>query len=239
MNSLVGLTMDAHGGLERWRRFEHVSAHLRNGGVLWPLKHPQGAFSDVHVRVALRRQWASHSPFLEPDLRTSVEPHRVAIETAAGHLVDERLEPRESFAGHQLETPWDRLQLAYFAGYAMWNYLTAPFLFAMDGVASEELLPWHERGEAWRRLKVTFPDTLATHSAVQTFYVGSDGLLRRHDYDADVLGGTAAAHYVYEYQDFSGLLVPTRRRVLGRRPDGTPEPEPSIVTIDLSEVEFT
>jgi hypothetical protein len=239
MNSLTHLTIDAHGGLERWRQFTQVSAHLRTGGVLWPLKHQQGALDDVNVRVDLRRQWTSHSPFLKPDLRTSVEPHRVTIETTDGRLVEERLEPRESFVGHRVDTPWDRLHLAYFAGYAMWTYLTAPFLFAMKGVASEELPPWHEHGEAWRRLKVTFPPTIATHSAVQTFYFGSDGLLRRHDYDADVLGGTPAAHYVHDYQEFSGLLVPTRRRVFGRRPDGTPAPEPLIVTIDLSEVEFT
>jgi hypothetical protein len=30
MNSLVQLAIDAHGGFERWRRFEHVSAHLRS-----------------------------------------------------------------------------------------------------------------------------------------------------------------------------------------------------------------
>src|SRR5689334_8921262 len=27
--------------------------------------------------------------------------------------------------------PWDRLHLTYFLGYALWNYLTAPFLFAL------------------------------------------------------------------------------------------------------------
>jgi hypothetical protein len=238
MNSLARLAIDAHGGLERWQRFTHVSTLLHNGGVLWPLKHPQGAFDEVHVRVELHRQWASHSPFLTPGLRTSMEPLRVAIETTDGHLVEERLEPRQSFVGHRLETPWDRLQLAYFAGYAMWTYLTTPFLFVMDGVASEELSPWREDGEVWRRLKVTFPVSIATHSTVQTFYFDSDGLLRRHDYDADILGGTPAAHYVHEYREFSGLLVPTRRRVLGRRPDGTAAPDPLIVTIDLSEVEF-
>ncbi len=121
----------------------------------------------------------------------------------------------------------------------MWTYLTTPFLFAMDGVATEELQPWRENGEMWRRLKVTFPHCIATHNTVQMFYFGSDGLLRRHDYDAEVLGGSPAAHYVHEYQEFSGILVPTKRRVLGRRPDGTPAPDPLIVTIDLSEVEFT
>jgi hypothetical protein len=239
VNNLLQLTIDAHGGLERWQRFENVSAHLLNGGVLWPLKHQQGVLDDVNVRVALRRQWASHSPFLDSTLRTSFEPHRVAIETTDGDVVEERLHPRDSFAGHRLETPWDLLQLAYFAGYAMWTYLTTPFVFAMDGVVTEELEPWAEHGETWRRLKVTFPLGIATHSTVQTFYFDSDGLLRRHDYETEVAGGTPAAHYVHEYQEFSGIRVPTRRRVLARTPNGQAVPEPLIVTIDLSEVEFT
>jgi hypothetical protein len=238
VNSLVQLTIDAHGGLERWRRFEQVSARLRNGGVLWTLKHQQGVIDEANVIVALRREWASHSPFPTAELRTSFEPHRVAIETTDGSVVEERLQPRESFQGHRVETPWDRLQLAYFAGYAMWTYLTTPFLFAMDGVSAEEVEPWREQGEAWRRLQVTFPESIATHSTVQTFYFGADGLLRRHDYDADVLGATPAAHYVHDYQAVSGILVPTRRRVFGRRPDGRPAPEPLIVSIDLSDIEF-
>ena len=106
MNSLVQLALDAHGGLERWRRFEHVSAHLRNGGVLWTLKHQQGVIDDVNVRVALRREWASHSPFVEPDWRTSFEPHRVAIEATDGSVIEERLTPRDSFAGQRPLAGW-------------------------------------------------------------------------------------------------------------------------------------
>ena len=189
MNSLVQLTLDAHGGLERWRRFEQVSAHLRNDGVLWALKHQQGVIDDVNVRVALRREWASHSPFVERNWQTSFAPHRVAIETTDGRVVEERLIPRDSFVGHGLDTPWDRLHLVYFAGYAMWTYLNTPFVLAMDSVATEELEQWRENGEPWRRLKVTLPESIATHNTVQTFYFGSDGLLRRHDYAADVLGG--------------------------------------------------
>ena len=238
-NGLVQLTVDAHGGLERWRRFQHVSAHLQTDGVLWALKRQQGVLDDVNVRVELRREWASHSPFVEPNWRTSFQPHRVAIETTDGRVIDERMTPRESFAGHVLDTPWDRLQLAYFAGYAMWTYLTAPFLFVMDGVSTEELPAWNENGESWRRLKVTFPPGIATHSTVQTFYIGPDGLLKRHDYDTEVLGGTPAAHYVNDYEETSGILLPTRRKVLPRMPDGTAAPEPLIVTIALSDVEFT
>lgn len=238
LNSLLQLTIDAHGGFDRWQRLEGVSAHLRNGGVLWPLKHQQGVLDDVYVRAALHREWASHAPFGEPGLRSSFEPYRVAIETTTGRVVEERLQPRDSFKGHGIDTPWDRLQLAYFAGYAMWTYLTTPFLLAMEGVETDEIQPWQEQGETWRRLRVTFPPSVATHSAVQTFYFDAKGLLRRHDYDAEVLGGSPAAHYVHNYEMFSGILVPTRRRVLGRRVDETVIPEPVIVTIDLSDVEF-
>jgi hypothetical protein len=72
------------------------------------------------------------------------------------------------------------------------DLLDTSFVLAMDGVATEELEPWQENGDPWRRLKVTFPESIATHNTVQTFYFGSDGLLRRHAYDADVLGGSPA-----------------------------------------------
>jgi hypothetical protein len=38
MSGLATLAMNAHGGLDRWRQFKTVSAHLLQGGVLWKLK---------------------------------------------------------------------------------------------------------------------------------------------------------------------------------------------------------
>ncbi len=38
MNDLATFAMDAHGGLDRWRRLKTVSARLLQGGVLWTLK---------------------------------------------------------------------------------------------------------------------------------------------------------------------------------------------------------
>ena len=208
-------------------------------GALWALKHQAGVLDDVHVRADLRKEWASHWPFTEPNLRTSFEPHRVAIETTGGQVVEERLNPRDSFKGHLVDTPCDRLQLAYFAGYAMWTYLNTPFLFVMEGVETEEIEPWKENGEIWRRLRVTLSPNIASHGPVQTFFFDATGLLKRHDYDVEVAGGSPAAHYVYDYKEFSGILVPTKRRVFGRKPDGTSIPDPLIVSIDLSAVEFS
>jgi hypothetical protein len=94
-----------------------VTARLLNGGILWEHKQQGGILDDVRVRVDLRREWASHWPFGAPDLRTSFHPHREAIETTDGQPVEELLQPRDSFKGHSFDTPWTRLQFAYFVGY--------------------------------------------------------------------------------------------------------------------------
>jgi len=239
MNDLAKLAMNAHGGLDRWRQLKTVSARLLQSGVLWGLKGKDGILNDVHVTADLRKEWASHWPFTKPNRRTSFQPDRVAIEASDGEVIEERLNPRESFKGHVFDTQWDDLQLAYFAGYAIWTYLNTPFLFALPGVATEEIEPWQENGEAWRRLRVTFPATIATHSSEQTFYFDQQALLKRHDYDIDIFGGTSAAHYVSELEEFSGILVPTKHRIFGRQPDGKAVATPLVVSIDLSEVEFS
>jgi hypothetical protein len=131
------------------------------------------------------------------------------------------------------------LQLADFAGYAMWTYLNTPFLFALPGIKTEELDTWQEDGASWRRLKVRFPERVATHSAEQTFYFDQQGLLRRHDYDVDVAGGTPAAHYVSASTEVSGIVVPTRHRIFPRQPDGSSAPAPLVVSIDISDIEFS
>src|SRR6266481_6385939 len=195
MNDLATLAINASGGLDRWRRMKTVSAHLLQGGVLWKVKGQDGVLDDVHLTVDLRKEWASHRPFGHQNRHSSFQPDRVAIETNAGQVVEERANPRESFKDHQFDTPWDRLQLAYFCGYAMWTYLNTPFLFALPGVDTEEIAPWQENGEDWRRLRATFPPDIATHSAVQTFYFDDTGLLKRHDYEVEIAGRNPAAHY--------------------------------------------
>jgi len=232
---LAKLAIEAHGGLERWNRFTTLSAQLIQGGVLWAIKGKAGVLDDVTVTVDLRNEKASHWPFGSPDRRSRFEPQRVALENADGEVIEELLQPRSSFKGHTLETPWSDLQLAYFAGYAMWTYLNTPFLLARPGVESEEIEPWDEAGETWRRLMVRFPAEVATHSTEQTLYFDQQGLLKRHDYDVEISGGTPAAHYVSELKEFSGILFPTKRRIFARQPDGHSASEPLVVSIDLNQ----
>jgi hypothetical protein len=240
MHKLAEFVIRAHGGLARWRKFRTVSADLIQGGALWLLKGKAGVLDRVNVNVDLTREWASHSPFLAAAQRSVFEPpQRIAIETMDGKAIEELRNPRDSFKGHTLETPWNDLQLAYFAGCAMWTYLNTPFLLAEPGVDAEELEPWKEKNETWRRLKVKFPAKIVTHSAVQTLYFDQRGLLKRHDYDMDIAGGTPGAHYVDEFVDVSGILFPTKRRIFPRQPDGKSLSEPLIVSIDLSNIRLS
>jgi len=238
MHDLADLIIDAHGGLERWRTFSTLSAHLLQGGALWSLKGHAGLLDDTNVTVDLRRERASHAPFGDAGRKSSFTPNRVSLQTASGEVISELDAPRQSFAGHTLETPWTELQLAYFAGCAMWTYLNMPFLLASPGVESTRIDPWDEDGETWERLRVRFPAEIVTHSTEQTLYVGADGLLRRHDYDVEIAGNTPGAHYISGYQEVQGIMIPTRRRIFPRQSDGRAMAEPLVVSIDLDRIEL-
>ena len=106
----------------------------------------------------LHEQWLSHEPFLSPVLRSIYTPDQVIIEEKDGRPDESLDSPLESFAGHTLETPWSNLQLVYFVGTSMWTYLTQPFTYMLPGFETEEIDPWDEKGERWRRLRVTWPE---------------------------------------------------------------------------------
>ena len=153
MNELLARILEAHGGVERWRGYEKVEATIVSGGGFFALK---GVLQDSNPRrmtAWLHEERSSVWPYGAPDQRTMFTPERIAIEKLDGTLVAERRAPKDSFAGHQMSTPWDPLHRAYFNGEALWTYLTTPFLLAMEGVQVEETEPWRERAETWRVLR--------------------------------------------------------------------------------------
>lgn len=84
---------------------------------------------------------------------------------------------------------------------------------------------------------MTFPDSVPSHNRQQVFYFNDTGILIRHDYNADVLGGLPAANYALEPKIFDGLIVPTKRRVYARAPDGRLLLERTAVTIDFHTIQ--
>ena len=238
MSDILEFALNGHGGLDAWNEFESISAHLSQGGALWGLKQQGGLLDEVKVTADLHDERVAHGPFGEPPVHTEFGPDRVAIASSDGHVVEELLQPRASFAGHVQTTPWNRLQLAYFAGTAMWTYLTQPFSFTMPGFVVAESDPWTEDGTTYRRMNVTWPSYLATHNPHQVLYLDEDGLIRRHDYTVEITGNTEAAHYMSDYTVVSGIRVPTRHRIYPRAADGTSDPSLVIVSIDYSEVRY-
>src|SRR2546430_7876536 len=113
MSDLLDLALKAHGGLDRWREVKSVDARVSLTGALYHLKgYPEGV-PHVTVRIDTRRPAVTISPYARPDHRGYFTPDRVWIEDRAGQIVDERRDPRASFAGHERETPWDQLHRLY------------------------------------------------------------------------------------------------------------------------------
>lgn len=238
MARLLEKIIDAHGG-SRWGEVETLSAARQFGGAFWTLKGVAGIAEQGRFTVDLRQERSRLENFGDPDRHTEFAPERVAIIRSDGSVVKELLNPRGSFRGHVLTTPWNDLQLAYFTGYAMWTYNTEPYSFTLPGVVAEELGPWTEDdGQVWDRLAVTYPDTLATHTPVQVLYADTEGVLRRRDYSVDIAGGSPSVEYMTDQREFDGLLLPTHREIYVRDDAGRAVREPLIVSIDIDEVEL-
>jgi hypothetical protein len=240
MNELLKFTIDAHGGLENWGKFKQVSAHLKIGGITWAVKQVPGIMDEINVMSRTAKQYVSFHPFIQEGWHNTFETNRVAIINEQDTIVDQLYFPRNSFTGYITETPWSKLQLTYFTGYAMWTYLNAPFCFSEPGYDVKEIEPWAEDGQLLRRLHVTFPDEVATHSKEQIFYIDETGLFKRHDYNVEVLNNATSVHYTTDYTEVQGIKFPTNRNVYKRNDDNTAlVPTPLFVSIRLSEINLS
>jgi hypothetical protein len=72
------------------------------------MKGESGVLDDVKIDVALR---------------SSFTPRRVELRDCDGTTFEALDDARGSVATHTFDTPWTRIQLAYFVGTAMWTYL--------------------------------------------------------------------------------------------------------------------
>lgn len=159
MSALLDGVLDAHGGLQRWRAAETVHGRVRTGGLLLRTRVPGNRFADYRITVHVQQARTVLDPFPRDGYRGVFESGQVRIESHDGAVISSRAHPRAAFFGRsglRRNIRWDPLDSVYFAGYAMWNYLTTPYLLTREGVAVEEGAPWQQEGETWRRLIVSF-----------------------------------------------------------------------------------
>ncbi len=180
----------------------------------------QPADKNISVQAALGQPLVRYTP-ADRDGHTAVlEGQSIRLEDNTGQIVASRKDPRRFFPYGRRALWWDRLDRAYFSCYALWNYLTFPSLLLRDDIQWKELPD--------ERLEALFPPSLPTHSTRQVFYFDREsGLLRRHDYTAEVFGSWArAANQVLEHATSETIPYPSHRRVtpigVGNRPLSRP-----------------
>jgi hypothetical protein len=154
--------------MDRWKGYEKVEVTVVSGGFFSLKGRPQDS-APRRMTVWLHEERTSITPYGASDQRAVFTPQRISIEKIDGRVVAEHRAPKDSFAGHQMNTPWDELHRTYFNGEALLTYLTTPFLLARDDVRVEEVEPWQEGAETWRVLRAYFPGSIETHSLVQNY----------------------------------------------------------------------
>src|SRR5262245_28909180 len=115
--SLLKEAIDAHGGLDRWRRFKGVASTIITGGILWHIKGASIIRTPRRATIEFRRQWTRVAPFGKPDWTMTWVPEHVEITDRQGTIIAQRDHGRDAFDRHY-DAPWDPLNLAYFNGYA-------------------------------------------------------------------------------------------------------------------------
>lgn len=217
----------AYGGEALWRRARRVTATASVHGLAFALKQ-RPFFRRAALEMAVGRCWSRVQPIgRQPGVAGILDGGDVHLVDANGQRVAERQQARDHFPSWRRHLLWDDLDMAYFANYAFWNYLTLPALLLSDAVQ------WQERAPGV--LDATFPASIATHCAQQRFHFDPEtGLLHQHDYTAEVIGGFArAAHVIEAHATQDGVCYPSRRRVTPRTAGGRALPGPTLIAIEL------
>ena len=232
---LLEIAVEAHGGLARWDKVSSITIDASIGGAIWYVKGQPDVLKDIVMVADTERERVTTS-FVGQDRMTIFEPDRVLVQRLDGSIVETSDDPESSFEAQQADTPWNAIHVAYFSGEALWTYLNTPFLYTQARFAKEEIDSIEVEGETWRRLRVIFPEDVKSHTREQIFCFGPDGLLRRHDYSVDILGGATGLNYASDYRDIDGLMFPTTRRVYAYEGDYQLVPEPLLVSVDISQI---
>ena len=209
--------IEAYGGEERWRSLDTIDARATCGGLLFRWKRGHG-FKNLDVKAKIWEPWIRLSPLDAKGLLGTLDGHDVKIERPSGEVVEERAYAREKFPYGRRLFHWDLVDVVYFTGYALWNYLTLPALLIRDDIK------WEQVDD--NVLEANFPDWLPTHTRHQRFHFDPDtGLLQQYDYTADVFGSWAKASHILRHAESDGVVYTSERLIkptIGGKPFAFP-----------------
>jgi len=237
VRKIVEKIIEAHGSASRWHKLESVEAIISVRGFLFKAKR-RPILNLVRIRASTREPKFTFYDYPRAGRNSEfIGNDEVRITDADHQVLVSRPQPRAAIRQIRRLLYWDALDFAYFGGYATWNYLVTPFLFMRDDLHFESIETLSAESEYPLQLKVSFPRDFPTHCKTQIFYFDRNYLLRRLDYTAEVVSRWAhAAHICENYQDFDGIKIPTKRRVLPLLIGKKPLAGPVIVAIDIHEL---
>ena len=224
MNIRAQKAIEAYGGQHRGAK--RLEAHFSARGLAFTLKR-RPPFKRVKLSMAVGRPHSRITPIgKDPAITGVLDGPHVYLENAAGEVVGKRKNARRYFPGGRRLFFWDDLDMAYFANYAMWNYLTLPALMLRHDIDWQEL----ESG----LLEAIFPPEIPTHCRIQRFRFDADtGLLIQHDYTEIISRLAKAAHVVLAHAECDGICYTSKRRVTPRSAQGKPRRGPTLIAIEV------
>ena len=209
--------VERHGGWSTWQRLQSVSLAPRLLRGMVPAVKGLGRTFSLPPRLVVRPREqetefvdyptaGSRGLYARGEVRL-MDPRGVTAAHATAH--------RGTFRGLAKNRRWSLLDALYFFGYALVHYHSLPFT-----LGEGQCLGYHRTRlgkEVLEGVVVMLPPSLHTHSGRQVFYFDSTGVLRRHDYVAEIIGVWArGAHFWEDYEEAEGLLVAKRRHVVAR-----------------------
>jgi hypothetical protein len=233
-NHLLEEVLETHGGRKLWQSLDRIEADFSSGGLAFSLHLQAWALRGLKISVQPHARRVVLRDFVHPGWSGVWTPNQVQIMDDNGVVVAQRQDPRSAFSRIDKQVRWNKLDILYFAGYALWNYLGFPFILESPGVTLVET------DTNTRELQARFDPSVPTHSERQTFHIDASGLLTRHDYTADVIGKWAnAANFCLASEVVDGLRFYTRRRVFPRFGTQTVLPFPTLVWIEIDAIRLT
>lgn len=230
--------IERHGGADAWRRCRRLTVRISADGFAFSSHGQGGALLGKRAEIRPAERRVTFDPYPVDGLQGVWTPTRVWLADGA-RVVKERSNPRSSFARPIKLIRWDELDMLYFCGYALWNYLSFPWLLREDGVTVSVTDNAPDIVAGCLTLRADFAADFPTHSRSQCFHIDRGTLLlKRHDYVADPVGRLATAANICQASEVvKGLRFYTKRLVLPRLGPRLVLPGPKLVKIDITDIE--
>jgi len=227
MNQTAQKAIEAYGGQDCWEKATYLEADFSVDGLAFTLKR-RPPLKRARITMEIARPFSRITPIgKNPDITGVLDGPDVRLENVADEVIQTRKNAQRYFPGGRRFLFWDDLDMAYFANYSMWNYLTLPSLLLCRDIDWREI----EAG----LLEAVFPLEIPTHNRIQRFRFDREtGRLYQHDYTAEIISGFAkAAHVVLEHSENEGLCFASTRRVTPRSAQGKPWRGPTLIAIKV------